>query len=239
MIEESKPIEVREGVDNIRKSNEFLDAFSIFLVAAVAVALLVAVVVYRISFSGDLSVSSNDWSAFGSYIGGIFSPLISFLTLLAILKTIGLQKKLLETQRHEFDAMQALQVRTLDSQLAQIKRSNFDADRRVVEETRLNVLNTLQSLTRGLQSEYEIKLRGFETLAQWVMDGKTPLDKEKMITLRTRLDNFEGRLSALNLLYSDLCFNDFKNARSIRDYYQSEMERICGEWQVSNEINGE
>lgn len=211
------------------------DWFSVSLVAVVLVSVVVSLLVYKSVFGAGLSSKADTWSAFGSYIGGLFGPLISFLTLLAILKTIGLQKELLDTQRHEFDAMQRLQVETLASQLAQIERSNAEADRRLIEENRLNVLRTLENLTEGLQREYETKQRGFETVAQWMIDGKSVLDREKMTKLRGRLSNYESHLAALNILYSELCFNDFKDVASIKSHYQSEMERICGEWGLPDE----
>ena len=82
-----------------------MDLFSLFLVVVVIVSVVLAVVLYRQSFGSGLSLEPNNWSAFGGYMGGVFGPLISFLTLLAILKTIRLQKELLDTQRTEFEAM--------------------------------------------------------------------------------------------------------------------------------------
>ncbi|MBC3209328.1 hypothetical protein HU755_21220 [Pseudomonas sp. SWRI111] len=74
-----------------------------FLIVAMAVAaLIVAIYFYRLTFGGEFSPDSGDWSAFGGYIGGIFGPLVSFLTLLAVLKTIYLQRELLDAQVGEF-----------------------------------------------------------------------------------------------------------------------------------------
>ncbi|MNR55011.1 hypothetical protein D3C85_1753050 [compost metagenome] len=56
-----------------------------------------------------------------------------------------------------------------------------------------------------------------------------------MTKLRGRLSNYESHLAALNILYSELCFNDFKDVASIKSHYQSEMERICGEWGLPDE----
>lgn len=237
MSEDKEPMKGVELVELevTRNNSTSVDAFSIALVVAVFIALGLSVYFYRQAFSGELSVSPDRWSAFGSYIGGLFGPLISFLTLLAILKTIGLQKELLDTQRHEFDEMQRLQAKTLDSQLAQIERSNAEADRRIVEETRLNVLKTLDNYSMALHREYENKRKGLDQLLQWAMDGKASPTRDQIDSVRSKISAYEKRLAALTMLYSDLCFNEFTDVSSIKTHYQSEMERLWGESPVPPE----
>lgn len=233
MIEDQEPLDALTAkVEKVKKSYISVDAFSAVLVAVVVIALWLSIYLYRLSFGGELSVSPDKWSAFGTYIGGLFGPLISFLTLLAILKTIGLQKELLDTQRYEFEAMQRLQAKTLDSQLAQIKRANAEADRRVIEETRLNILKTLDNNSSALQAEYEAKQRGLEMLLQRAMDGKTGPTLDQVHGMRDTLKVYGGRLAAMAMLHSDLCFDDFEDVASLRSYYQSEMEKIWSEWKL-------
>ncbi|WP_169857673.1 hypothetical protein [Pseudomonas mandelii] len=215
------------GSSRIKKPTDW---FSVSLVAVVVLSVVVSLITYMSVFDAGLSSKADSWSAFGSYIGGLFGPLISFLTLLAILKTIALQKELLDTQRHEFDEMQRLQTKTLDSQLAQIGRANAESDRRVVEETRLNVLKTLENYSSALQAEYEIKRRGFETLLKSGMDGKAGPTRDQIDGMHTKLSDYETCLAALTMLYSELCFNDFTDVGSIKDYYQSEMSGIWAKW---------
>lgn len=91
------------------------------------VALGLALYFYRLKFGGGLSGVSSDWSNFGSYIGGIFGPLVSFVTLVAVLKTVFLQRELLNAQQKEFDRMNELQTRTFESQQLQVERSARDS----------------------------------------------------------------------------------------------------------------
>lgn len=62
---------------------------SLFLLFVIA--LVVFFYIYRL---GSFSFSSNhaDWGAFGSYFGGILSPIIAVLVLRFIVKTYNLQK---------------------------------------------------------------------------------------------------------------------------------------------------
>ncbi|PYC06331.1 hypothetical protein DMX04_00395 [Pseudomonas koreensis] len=209
-----------------RNTYASIDTFSAALIGAVLVALGFSIYFYRQSFSGDLSVKPEEWSAFGTYIGGLFGPLISFLTLIAILKTIGLQKELLKTQRSEFSAMERLQTRTLASQLSQIERADADADRRLIEESRLNVLRILDNFSVALHKEYETKQRGYEMLLDWVMKGHSGPSKEQITNVRGKLDEYETRLAEITTLYSELCFDDFADVASLKAYYQAGIEKI-------------
>lgn len=204
------------------------DWFSLLLVTVLLVSVAVALFYYRKAFGSGLSSAADNWSAFGSFIGGIFGPLISFLTLLAILKTIGLQKELLETQRSEFEAMQNLQTRTLESQLEQIERSNFEQERRLVEEARLNLLKILENYSAGLQKECDTRRQGINILLQWSMEGRN-VDPEKIEKVRSKISQYEKQLAAFSVLYDSLCFGDYADVSAIKSHYKSEMERICSD----------
>lgn len=64
--------------------------------------LLVAPVAFYIwMFGGQFSVSHDAWGEFGSYLGGVYAPLIGFLTLIAIFRQVRLQKNFSEFERSE------------------------------------------------------------------------------------------------------------------------------------------
>ncbi|WP_236181810.1 putative phage abortive infection protein [Pseudomonas sputi] len=70
------------------------------LVFATAV-VIVVFTFYFIEFNGKLSSKHADWGTFGDFIGGTLNPLLSFLGLIALLLTIVLQSKELESTRKE------------------------------------------------------------------------------------------------------------------------------------------
>lgn len=212
------------GENEIQKKP--IDVFSLFLVVVVIFSVLLAIVVYRQSFSSGLSVEPDNWSAFGSYIGGVFGPLISFLTLLAILKTIGLQKELLDTQRTEFEAMQALQIRTIDAQILQMQHASADSDRKILEETRINLLKIIDNVSSGLRDECETKRKKFDLLLQWAVDGKANGRTEDIKKGAETIRGYEGRLASLMLLYGEVCFKDFSDIVSMRKHFQDGMQGI-------------
>jgi len=67
--------------------------FGCLVVVAIfaAMALLLSISVYVISFGGHLGGTQESWGQFGDYLGGVLNPLLGFAGLIAILYTIKLQ----------------------------------------------------------------------------------------------------------------------------------------------------
>lgn len=136
-----------------RKTARTLKLFWFFSSASILVSFAIAICAYRSKFGGALSDSSSDWSNFGSYIGGILGPLVSFVTLLAVLKTVYLQRELIDAQREEFDRMNVVQRQTFDAQIIQNSSIADDTKRKRVSDfqnTVLQLLNQQISLQQGV-----------------------------------------------------------------------------------------
>ncbi|MBK5437966.1 hypothetical protein JFV30_14390 [Pseudomonas sp. TH32] len=102
--------------------------FTLSLIACFGV--YTALSVYRQEFSGGYSSKSADWSAFGSYMGGVLGPLVSFLTLVAVVRTVYLQRELLSAQREEalalkIAAAQDTSVKAIDMLMA-MQEKDYD-----------------------------------------------------------------------------------------------------------------
>ncbi|MDA0576229.1 hypothetical protein [Burkholderia gladioli] len=67
-----------------------------YIIAAMITAFL-AVAAYWVRFSlfldQELSTSSTAWSEFGSYVGGVVGPILTFFTLVFMVKTLDSQNK--------------------------------------------------------------------------------------------------------------------------------------------------
>lgn len=146
------------------KISAALTSFWFISSSTILTSLVVAIWVYRLKFGGVLSDNSSDWSNFGSYMGGIFGPLVSFVTLLAVLKTVYLQRELLDAQSSEFDRMNVIQQQTFDAQITQNSSIAEDAKRKRVadfQNTVLQLLNqqiSLQERVVEAIEQYEQKI---------------------------------------------------------------------------------
>lgn len=58
---------------------------------------------YFVMFNGGLSSSQNNWGMFGDFIGGTLNPILSFLSLIALLFTIILQTRQAEISKNELE----------------------------------------------------------------------------------------------------------------------------------------
>lgn len=69
------------------------------------------IVIYLYKFHYGLSNDFNRWSAFGSYFGGIYGPLLSFLSLLILIRTLFQMKNSQEQDRIQFNLQLNEQIR--------------------------------------------------------------------------------------------------------------------------------
>lgn len=88
--------------------------------AAVA---LVALGTYVWRFFGPLSDQPGTWGQFGDYVGGILNPTFSFLALLALLATLGLQVRDLRISTRELQNS----ARALVAQNETLRTQTFEA----------------------------------------------------------------------------------------------------------------
>lgn len=118
-----------------------LDRLLVFATGALLFLGLIAVGFYWYSLDRKLSGAAADWGAFGSYIGGVIGPAVSFVALVAVLRTIILQRDALITQREQFSKMMRSQDEVLASQTKQLRLAAQVAAADKVNAYKASVLN--------------------------------------------------------------------------------------------------
>lgn len=233
MSEGQQPVKGFEldELEVIRGSSRPVDAFSIVLVGVVVVAVVLSIYYYRTAFAGGLSHQTDDWSAFGTFIGGVFGPIVSFVTLIAILRTIWLQRELLQTQQHEFDAMQRISIQTLKSQLKQIQKADDEASVRVFEDGRNKLLTMLDRYIEGLTREIEQKRQRFDLFAQWIIDGKAPGRQDEFTKADKKIKELDQQEIGLLILYDEIIFGEFESLNEMKNHFQKAVRDIFVEKQ--------
>lgn len=113
-------------------------------IAMLVMALVVSCVFYFWVFRYGLSNNPDNWSAFGSFFGGIFGPLISAVTLVALLKTISLQRETMDTQREEYRKLQAQQEASFLEQQQQTELARKALISARVADYRAGILQMLE-----------------------------------------------------------------------------------------------
>jgi len=173
--------------ETLRNSSDKIAGYWAFIVFVAVCGVVLTVLAYRMKFNGGFSSTSADWSSFGSYVGGVLGPLISFLTLLAVIKTVALQRELLDSQRTEFAKMDAHQQAASTAQHQQLlaAKAELDATRaQAYLATQLQFLETLRAHYKreadGLADVITrlIDTNGFNAAAQ--IAAEEPLSKKQI-----------------------------------------------------------
>lgn len=73
-----------------------------YFVLIILIIITLPTIIYFFKFHSGLSSDFNKWSAFGSYIGGVYGPLLSFLSLLILAWTLFQMKSSQKQDREQF-----------------------------------------------------------------------------------------------------------------------------------------
>jgi hypothetical protein len=111
---------------------------------------------YLTHFNGDLSLDHAKWGTFGDYIGGTLNPILSFISLIALLTTIILQSKELELTRDELKRSASAQEETkkiLDKQSETLTRQQFESTFFSMLDQHNKLLESLTTPNNGTETK--------------------------------------------------------------------------------------
>lgn len=186
-----------------------------------------AVYYYRAQFDGGFSDESGDWSAFGSYVGGVFGPVISFVTLLAVLRTVYLQRQLLESQLKEFDRMNELQQKTFESQQAQLNRAAADAEQLQVSAAQDSAVKAvemrMQMHERDFDRQHDMSFRYRNEFGALLNEVE---HFERLQSIVEHRDRARASVDLLSKLALDISISRFSTVAEVRERLRLGMESI-------------
>lgn len=180
---------------------------------------------YFYMFNAGLSDDSGKWSDFGGYIGGVIGPLISFVTLLAVLQTVYLQKQLLDTQQAEFKDLMKLQRNTFDAQERQVNNAIFIAGRDHMERTREACLQMIDRQILHTENKMARAGKTFEQTFQLKTEsGEQEADLRS--TLKNQIIMFTNLLNDLVGYSVRVSQDSYNSPEDMLISFRSEMHRI-------------
>lgn len=126
-------------------------AYLYFLIAIAAAGLVAAGFtcgLYFWQFHGSLSTHHDRWAEFGDIFGGLLNPILSFLSLIAVLITVGVQVQELRISTKEMhDSAQALQ-----KQNETLRHQNFESSFFQLLSLHNDIVNALEvSANNGIK----------------------------------------------------------------------------------------
>lgn len=171
--------------------------------------LMVSAFLYLKVFNGSLSQDSSVWSAFGSFFGGVFGPLISLVTLLAVLRTVELQKQLLEIQQREFEGLSSIQrAANADSRLAEYKSHQ------------LQLLDQQINMFERMQDRYTRQAEYLNSVNRGVIYNNELAQLDKAIA---RTEESVARLVRLSI---EVSLQEFEDVEELKLKVSTSLEKI-------------
>jgi hypothetical protein len=171
--------------------------------------LMVSAFLYLRVFNGSLSQDSSAWSAFGSFFGGLFGPLISLVTLLAVLRTVELQKQLLEIQQSEFEGLSSIQrAANADSRLAEYKSHQ------------LQLLDQQINMFERMQDRYTQQAVNLTSVNRGIVYNS------ELANLDKGIERTEATVSLLVRLSIEVSLQEFEDVDELKHKVSSSLEAI-------------
>lgn len=102
----------------LRTAKRFVGEYGVF---AAFFVFLVVYVVWFVFHGVPLSKNGGDWGAFGDYMGGLLNPLVGFMALIWLKRSVSAQEAtLIEVKRTAASQLQALESQKIGDQFFQI-----------------------------------------------------------------------------------------------------------------------
>ncbi|TCS32906.1 hypothetical protein EDC30_11917 [Paucimonas lemoignei] len=124
--------------------------------------IVLAYVMYFSRFHGGFSEKQDVWGQFGDFIGGTVNPLLSFLSLIALIFTVVLQTRQLEHSREELANSKAELAATRDEMVRATEAQRLSAAASEAQAKYANISTRLAALQAALAvaSEQLDQMRG-------------------------------------------------------------------------------
>ncbi|SOZ49326.1 conserved hypothetical protein [Cupriavidus taiwanensis] len=136
------------------------------VVAAISVLLTIAAyfIWFYVHLNQEISPKSSTWGEFGSYVGGVLGPVLSFISLFFLIKSLTLQNQANEALRNEakeaekseqLKAFSAVFFHMIDSQKVLLEKLAIDhrlEDGSIVTKTGAAAIITIENEVKKLRS---------------------------------------------------------------------------------------
>ena len=201
-------------MSEIRVGSKLLERSLKIGLACIGFFLVLSVGAYLTVFHDGLSRAPDNWSAFGSFFGGIFGPVVSLVTLFAILITIDLQKRLLSNQAQEFESLSALQRL---SHQAQVDQANFSklSD---YKSHQLQLIDQLLNMFEKMQDRYNLEAERVKASSELLGTKQNHL-----VHMDAAIQDMENVASKLIQLSMEVSLREFDNIEAIKYFVMNRL----------------
>ncbi|UCR83775.1 putative phage abortive infection protein [Pseudomonas chlororaphis] len=149
---------------------------------------------YLMEFNNGFSNENSDWGTFGDFVGGTLNPIFGFLSLIALLLTIVLQSKELESTRIELERSASAQEKTE----AALNKQSDTQEKQQFENTFFSLLD-----------QHNKALEKISTPTGKYTKGRSVLDIVRLSVFSGNHANLQDAKNALEK-HNDICGHYFR-----------------------------
>ena len=202
----------------LAKSNRLINGSLLIGLSFLGVGFMISVSLYVHTFNGGLSSQSGDWSAMGSFFGGVFGPIVSVVTLIALLKTLKLQHQTLMSQKADSERVIYLQKQSYDAQAEQLLLAKGELKSAKIADFKNSVIQVFDQRITYYQNSKADALSRINTLSSL---GDAPEIIEAMSKMADTITGYQKELNKLLTASLKLAVKDFNSIEEVKNYVAS------------------
>lgn len=202
----------------LAKSNRLINGSLIIGLSLLGVGFVISVGLYMNTFNGGLSSQSGDWSALGSFFGGVFGPIVSVVTLIALLKTLKLQHQTLMSQKADSERVISLQKQSYEAQAEQLLLAKGELKSAKIADFKNSVIRVFDQRITYYQNSQADALSRINTLSTL---GDTLEIIEAMSKMADTMAGYKKELNKLLTASLKLAVKDFNSIEEVKNYVAS------------------
>lgn len=149
---------------------------------------------YFLTFRNGLSTDTTAWGTFGDFVGGTLNPILSFFGLIALLLTIALQSKELESTRKELERAASAQEKT---------------EKLLAEQSKTQLKQQFEGTFFALIEQHNKAIEKLTNPNSRFPDGKSDLDMITQATLSESKPSLKSAKSQLEKM-NNICGHYFR-----------------------------
>ncbi|MBV7548350.1 hypothetical protein KW849_18880 [Pseudomonas sp. PDM26] len=203
---------------SLKEANRLIDSALKVGVLLLVIGFVISVGLYLKTFDGGLSSNANDWSALGSFFGGVFGPIISAVTLIALLKTLRLQHQTLMSQKKDSERVIALQNQAYQAQADQLEIANAELRSAKVADFKNSVIRVFEQRIAYYQHSQSDSLNRINTIRSL---GETRHALDSIASIGEKSALYKKELEKLLRVSLIFAVKDFDSIEEAKNYVAS------------------
>lgn len=181
-------------------------------VTLAVVAMISVLAMYFYIFNGGLSSNSTDWANFGSYVGGLTTPVLSFCALVALLASLRIQQI-------EFNSLS-------ESQATQLEVATHAHESTLINNHKQTLLRFLEQFITSHQIIIQQHQLVIQEERQKKLQNSLFYSPSQGQEAYSKIDESMGYIHLATTLSFELALEEFTTVDSLNSFFASKVNEL-------------